>query len=382
VAVGYLRGFARLLVFALHSAAAYYSGPYPPVGRAVLHQSIPVLDTKHFAGARILVAFNEISLMSLLFFLSGLFLWPSLSRKGAAAFLRERLVRLGAPFLVCGGLVAAIAYYPSYLLTAPPHPSLADYASAWLAPDRWTTGPAWFLLILLIFDLVAIGLYAVIPTWGSRLAGLAAGAAARPLRFCLLAMLASGLAYIPLALIFGPYDWWHASIFWLQKSRALEYAVYFTLGIAVGAFGLDRGLLAKSGQLARRWAWFGLAAIVAFLIVANLIRTTINHHTERDLIWGTLADAGWVVCCALCSFALLAIFVRFARRSRLLDNFANNSYGMYIVHYMFVTWTQYALLKAHLPAVAKWGCVLVVTIAGSWALAGALRRIPIIARNV
>jgi hypothetical protein len=49
---------------------------------------------------------------------------------------------------------------------------------------------------------------------------------------------------------------------------------------------------------------------------------------------------------------------------------------------MFVTWTQYALLRTTLPAPVKWVCVLAVTVAGSWALAGALRRIPIVARNI
>jgi peptidoglycan/LPS O-acetylase OafA/YrhL len=369
------------MVFALHSVAAYYPGPFPASG-PVLRQSIPLRDAQHFAGARILVAFNEISLMSLLFFLSGLFLWPSLTKKGGAGFLRERLVRLGAPFLVCGGLVAAIAYYPSYLQATPLHPSVADYARTWLTPDRWTTGPAWFLLILFIYDLVAVALFGVAPAWGARLATLAANAAARPLRFCLLVMLLSGIAYVPLALILGPYDWWHISIFWLQKSRALVYAAYFFCGAAVGAFGLSRGLLARDGGLARRWCWWVPAAVVAFLIAANLLKTTVSHHLEQDLVWGTLADVGWVICCAVCTFALMALFVRFARRTPLLDNFANNSYGMYIVHYMFVTWTQYALLEANMPAVAKWACVLAVTVAGSWALAAALRRIPIVARNV
>ena len=41
--------------------------------------------------------------MSLMFFLSGLFVWPSLTRKGSWTFLWDRIVRLGLP-LVLGGL--------------------------------------------------------------------------------------------------------------------------------------------------------------------------------------------------------------------------------------------------------------------------------------
>ncbi|MBV9996592.1 MAG: acyltransferase [Caulobacteraceae bacterium] len=381
VAVGYLRAFSRLLVFALHAVVAYYPGPYPLHGDAA-RISMPVMDVRHFAGARILVAFNEISLMSLLFFLSGLFLWSSLSRKGAIGFFRERLVRLGLPFLVCGGVVAAIAYYPAYLQATPDHPSLAGYAQTWLTPAHWTTGPAWFLLILFIYDLIAIGLYLAAPGWGQRLALVAAGARERPLRFFLVTVAISAVAYLPLAMLLGPYDWWHWSIFWLQKCRVLEYAAFFFLGAAVGAFGLSRGLLAPDGALARRWGWWGAAAIVVFLIAANVLRKTTTHGLDYHPLWGNIANIGWVICCAVCAFALMAVFVRFAKRTPLLDNFANNSYGMYIVHYMFVTWTQYALLGAAISPIAKWLCVLAVTVTGSWALAAALRRIPAVGRNI
>ncbi|HZZ90647.1 MAG TPA: acyltransferase family protein [Caulobacteraceae bacterium] len=381
VAVGYLRAFARLLVFMLHSAAAYYAGPHP-LGPAELRMSIPIIDPKHFAGARILVAFNEISLMSLLFFLSGLFLWPSLTKKGAGRFLGERVVRLGLPYLVCGGMVAAIAYYPNYLVSAPAHPSFADYAVTWLTPGRWTTGPGWFLLILFVYDLVAVALFAVLPSWGRWLGDFVAVAAAKPLRFCLIAMAASAVAYVPLALALGPYGWWHIGAFWLQKSRTLHYAVYFFLGAGAGAFGLGRGLLSPGGKLAATWPWWTLAMVPTFLIAANLLKLSINRHADQTLGLGLVAAIGFVVCCAVCSFALMAIFVRFAKRSPLIDSFANNSYGMYLVHYMFVTWTQYALLTAPMSPIAKSLIVVGVTVGASWLLAASLRRIPAVARIV
>jgi peptidoglycan/LPS O-acetylase OafA/YrhL len=379
--IGYLRAFVRLLVFAFHSVLAYYPGPFP-FSKPLLRMAVPVLDSKHFAGARILVAFNEISAMSLMFFLSGLFLWPSLTKKGAAGFLRERTVRLGFPFLASAGLVAAIAYYPEYLLANPGHASIADYGRTWLTLGRWMSGPAWFLLVLFIYDLAAVGLYVIAPQWGRRLGDFAASAAARPWRFCVAVIAVSALAYAPLALAFGPYEWWHIGPFWLQQCRALQYAAYFFIGAGVGAYGLNRGLTARDGMLARGWKWWGLAAIAAFLIVANILRKSISAHVEQTLLWGTIANVGWVVCCAICSFALLALFLRFTRRSPILDNFANNSYAMYLVHYMFVTWAQYALLPASLPAPAKALCVFTVVIAGSWLLAAAVRRIPAVARII
>ena len=37
--------------------------------------------------------------MSLMFFLSGLFVWPSLQRKSSVTFLSDRLLRLGLPMI-------------------------------------------------------------------------------------------------------------------------------------------------------------------------------------------------------------------------------------------------------------------------------------------
>lgn len=381
VAVGYLRAFARLLVFALHSSMAYYKGRLPMTGDD-LQMSAPVIDHARFAGARILVGFNEITLMSLMFFLSGLFLWPSLTKKGAGHFLRDRAARLAVPFLASGGLVAALAYYPTYLQAGGAGAGVGGYIHSWLTLNHWVTGPAWFLLILFIYDLAAGGLYALAPRWGERAAALAGDAKQKPLRFCLIVMAVSAAAYLPLALAFGAYDWWHVGVFWVQKSRALEYAVYFFLGAGAGAYGLRAGLVAPDGKLARHWRWWGLAGLAAFLMVGNLLQFTVDKHLEQTLAWGALADVGWVICCAILAFALMALFVRFARRNRVLDSFANNSYGMYLVHYVFITWTQYALLGSHLPAALKALCVLVVAISASWLIVAQLRRIPIVARTI
>jgi peptidoglycan/LPS O-acetylase OafA/YrhL len=381
VAVGYLRAFARFLVFALHASMAYYKDRLP-LTRADLQFSAPVIDHAKFAGSRILIGFNEITLMSLMFFLSGLFLWPSLTKKGAGHFLRDRVGRLALPFLASGVLVAALAYYPAYLQATGPGASVGGYVRTWLTMNHWLTGPAWFLLLLFIYDLVAAALYVVWPDWGERVARLAKDAAERPLRFCLIVIAVSGAVYMPLALGFGAYDWWHVGFLWVQKSRALSYAAYFFLGAGAGAYGLRRGLVAPDGMLARNWRWWGVAGLVAFAIGGNLILYTVNKRLEATLLWGGLADLVWVICCAILAFALMAVFVRFARRNPVLDSFASNSYGMYLCHYVFVTWTQYLLLASAMPAVLKALCTLVVAVSLSWLLVAQLRRIPIVARTI
>ena len=58
-------------------------------------------------------------------------------------------------------------------------------------------------------------------------------------------------------------------------------------------------------------------------------------------------------------FAVLAACLRFARKpSPLLDGLANNAFAIYLLHYAFVVWLQYALLGVALFAFAKGMIVL------------------------
>jgi surface polysaccharide O-acyltransferase-like enzyme len=65
-----------------------------------------------------------------------------------------------------------------------------------------------------------------------------------------------------------------------------------------------------------------------------------------------------------------------------LDSLPDNAYGIYLIHYAFVSWLQYALLKTALPAIAKGAVVFLGTLALSWSFTAALRRIPGVARIV
>jgi surface polysaccharide O-acyltransferase-like enzyme len=90
------------------------------------------------------------------------------------------------------------------------------------------------------------------------------------------------------------------------------------------------------------------------------------------------ADLGFVLSCACSSFFLLAVFLHFARnRSRVIDSLSRNAYGMYLLHYVFVVWLQYALLNAPLFAFAKAAIVFGVTLVLSWLGAAAFRRLPL-----
>jgi len=58
----------------------------------------------------------------------------------------------------------------------------------------------------------------------------------------------------------------------------------------------------------------------------------------------------------------------------LLDSLSANAYAMYLVHYVFVVWLQYALLGRNLFPIAKVAIVLSCTVILSWASSAAFNR--------
>src|SRR5262249_54785584 len=159
--------------------------------------------------------------------------------------------------------------------------------------------------------------------------------------------------------------------------------VYFFAGAAVGAYGIDRGLLAPDSALVRRWPVVVAAAFAGLGLWMAPTAVIMEGGSESPLWLHVAADLGFVVCCAAGCLAMLAVCVRFATtRRRMLDSLSANAYGMYLVHYPFVVWMQYALLGAALPALAKAALVFAVSVLLSWGLSAALRSIPLGARLI
>jgi len=386
-ALSYLRASIVALVVAHHSAIAYALYIPTIVPHHPIHpwlSGIPIFDSHRVSAFDLFALFNDIFFMSLMFFVSGLFVWPSLARKGSGTFLRDRSLRLGLPFVLCA-VLAPLAYYPAYRLGAA-DPGFAAFCRDWLSLASlgvWPAGPVWFVWVLLLFDAVAAGIHRLASLPIAILARVASGASRRPAAFFAVFMAVSAAAYLPPLVAFGPNRWVAFGPFSLQASRFLLYFVYFLAGVVVGAGGIERGLLARDGRLGRQWPIWVAAALALYLIVAAMAFLPKADAGGASGLAGLLMFAAFVLCCGACGFALLALFRRFANaRSRLFDSLSDNAYGIYLVHYGFVLWLQYALLPANFPAIVKAALVFSGALALSWGTTAALRRIPAVARVI
>jgi glucans biosynthesis protein C len=383
LALDNLRGFVILMVLAFHSFTAYMASlprSAPPFDAPRDWVAHPIIDSDRWLGFDLFGAFQFLHLMQLMFFLSGLFVWPSLMRKGAATFIRDRVLRLGVPFVAGVFLLMPVAYFPVYRVSAV-DPSWSGFWSHWIALPFWPSGPIWFLWFILVLNVVAAGLYWRAPRAGELLGQLSAYAGNHPERFFITLVIVSAAVYWPLAALFEPWQWVELGPFAIQPSLAPQYAVYFLAGVAAGAHGIDRGPLRSDAMLARCWALWLVGAFAAFLlwlvpaalIVKGQDAALPGLHIAREL--------GVVLFAASACFASAASFLRFATMPRrIFGGISENAYGIYLFHYVFVIWTQYALLNVAMHAFVKGAIVLSVTLALSWAASAGVSCIPAGAR--
>jgi surface polysaccharide O-acyltransferase-like enzyme len=363
-ALDHARSFLTLVVVLHHSVI-----PYTHYGHT---------DAKSWIGFDFVVTATDSFFMAMFFFLSGLFVWPSLSHKSLAVHLRDRLLRLALPFAIAAVTVIPIAYYALELR----HDPNLTFAAFWwkmVTVGPWPSGPLWFVWVLLVFDLVASLLYQLSPHLLDPINRLSQESFNRPAKFFLLLLAVTAIVYIPALIYYGPNRWFELGPFSVQASRVLLYATYFFIGAGIGAAHFSEGVLSADGRLAKSsWGWL-IATLVPYSLmwVMIYIKRAILGNPDPQPDW-YLASYGFffVAFSAAILFAILGFFLGSKRPWHMLDRMQVDAYGIFLVHYPIVLWLQYWLFSYDLPAIAKAAIVFVLAVAFSWALTAALRKIP------
>ena len=371
------RTFITLLVLVHHSVVNYsYFGNG---------------DRMRWLGFDLMVLFNDSFFMACMFFISGLFVRDSLMRRGPAEFLRNRAWRLGVPFLLSIFVLMPIAYYPTFLRYHLPGTTDFNFLHFWwhtLTIGPWPSGPAWFLWVLLALDAIAALIWTIAPGVIEALGRLTFSMRDRPMTAFVAFMAFSVAIYLPMHLGFGDGAWLEPGGYPvpIQTSRILLYLGYFLFGVGVGALDLRGGLFAQNGEVARRWpVWLGFALVFygAILLLVYAHHNWVADFNAPPLDW----RAGYGVAFALFSAAMAflepSLFLRFAPGHwRLMDALRPSAYGIFLTHYIFIIWLQYAVYGLAWHAGVKAVTVFAGTLALSWTLTVLLRRIPLVARMI
>ncbi|MCG2629599.1 acyltransferase [Bradyrhizobium sp. WYCCWR 13023] len=337
-------------------------------------------DPKFFFGFDMIVLATDSFFMAMFFFLSGLFAWSGIARKGAASYLEDRIRRLGIPFVVCAFTVIPIAYY-AISLRNDPEIGFSQFWWTTITKGPWPSGPIWFLWVLFAFDLIACLLYRLRPNLLDPINRLSVRGRRRPAEFFAVMLAVSAAFYVPGLMYFGPSSWFEFGPFSVQHGRVLLYATYFFFGAGIGVANMDRGLLSAEGRMAKvSWEWLVLA-IVPYCLLWVLIfikREILGNPSPLPNWYEGIYALNVTVFSVAIMFLILAFFQRFRQSgsAMLLDPMQSAAFGMFLVHYPITLWLQYWLFDYNLPAVAKALTVFVLTVIFSWGVTAALRTIP------
>ncbi|MEH2486716.1 acyltransferase family protein [Bradyrhizobium sp. AZCC 2230] len=337
-------------------------------------------DPKFFFGFDMIVLATDSFFMAMFFFLSGLFAWSGIARKGPASYLEDRVRRLGIPFVICAFTVIPVAYY-AISLRLNPEIGFSQFWWTTITKGPWPSGPIWFLWVLFAFDLIACLLYRLRPNLLDPINRLSVRGRRRPAEFFAVMLAVSAAFYVPGLMYFGPSDWFQFGPFSVQHGRVLLYATYFFFGAGIGVANMDRGLLSAEGRMAKvSWEWLVLAIVPYCLLwVLIFIKREILGNPSPLPNW---YEGSYAVCVTIFSvaimFLILAFFQRFRQSgsAKLLDPMQVSAFGMFLVHYPITLWLQYWLFDYNWPAIAKAFTVFVLTVFLSWAATVALRKIP------
>lgn len=374
VALDYLKAVVILLVVAHHSCLAYTTFAHFDPDHYLTGSTAPVVDSTRWGFFDYAENFNDVFFMSLMFFISGLFVLPSLRHHGTLAFVRGRVIRLGAPFIVGTLLLMPLAYYASWQLTG----QNAGYLAYWrqdIIRER-APGPLWFIWLLLLFSLLAAGFHAV---WPRRIGRLSLTWTKRKALTAFAVMFAVCAAvYLPALKVFG-WAWGALFVapFYFQLSRFGLYLAWFAMGTWIGSDDLEEGLLSREGALVRYWPRWLCACVVVYNLLwflpGTLEAAAVLTADQRGAIWAIL----WVVSCVASCFAFLAFFRGAVRTRRWwMDSLSRSAFIIYIVHYVYVLWLQRAFLVVIIPASLKFLIVFSSATLLSWLTAQCVLAIP------
>ena len=324
-----LKVFLTVLVIFHHAGQAYGNGggwAYTPSNSA---EFMPWIW--HFFST------NASFFMGLYFLISGYFVPKSYDKYGGKVFVRKKLVRLGIPLLVMGGLLSLLS-------------------------GKFEIGHMWFVESLLVFCLIyALIRQFVTPPESCRVQRL-------PFWSLLAVALVMGIGSHFIRQV-SPQDHW----IWpfgilpmpLEPAHYLQYVMMFAIGVLAG----------RCGWLEKMDNRVGVASLALGILLA------IGNYVRGDGAWNGFVWRWFGIyeslMCVFISFGLLWLFREFVYGNGHFQRWcAAQSYGAYIFHMLLMLILQNATDSLWLGAFGKFLFIAIVSTILSFGFTALLRMIP------
>ncbi len=364
VAIDGVRAWAMFLGVALHAALAFTRADTG---------FCPRMDASRWLGFDVFVLGTHAFRMQLFFLIAGYFASLLVARRGVAAFVRNRLLRIALP-LALGSLVLVPLVRLPFVMALPfatqsgeaPDPASWRATQTALVWDYHNPAHLWFLLYLLALSAAAIGLrrvVALVPRRGVVQACERVVARALTAPWGVLAL---ALPAIAMNLLMPRWPVTTADS-WVPDPVVLGYYfVFFACGWVMHSRGVE---IAAVG---RRWAVLlgvGLLVLLPLLIVVGVSGlAAIGERVSALGLPARLALVPAVVVQGLFTWCMilgtLGLFMRMLRSGgRVVAYLSDAAYWVYLVHLPLVYMLQVQLHGWDVPAAVKYPTILLITVA-------------------
>ena len=315
------------------------------------------------------------------FLLAGYFTPAAYDRKGGVAFVRDRIIRLGIPWLVYMLLLQPLVYYIAYGM---PISFWSFYLLYLHGVGAIADGPIWFVELLLYFSL----LYAAWRWLARWRTPPASGEGAGPGSWAIFGfILGLGLFSFVVRL------WWPASFaprpFNLPLGYLPLYVSLYVLGIVAYRRNWWFTLTPKMG---RNWSLIALMAtllIFAGVVIPSLLQglgaagtQVAGYALVGGFNWVAFGYALWEAFMVVgLGIGLLVLFhTRWNHQGRLAKGLAASVYTVYLIHPVVLVGFAYAFHVVALYPLLKWAIAVLVTVPLCFLISLAIRKIPLVNR--
>ncbi len=350
---------------------------------------------------------DQAIIMPMLFFIFGMFVIPSLQRRGLSGYLKERFFRLGIIYVIGVIFFVPLLSYPRYEYNEDPGISFWEFWRYVFFQEKLQAGPMWVIHAILAFTLLVLAIYYLLPSLYRGISRFFNWCVNNHLwGFLTFGLFSSTVLFISDILWGAP--WWFnfGGIFSLQSSRMILITTYFLAGSVL----MNSGVLSNNEfmtKFADQWTKF--LAIYLVLAVGFMLYTPSDHNFvyNEEVRRFAMQNGGWFAAesgmwpvfqqfappillrtflhgfmCLSQVILLLAIFKKFFDQpTPMWTSLARNAFGIFLIHDPIVVWLQYYMNNQPLPIAVKFLVCVVVGISLAWLIsAKIILKIPFIER--
>lgn len=352
-----LRSFTILFVIILHVTMSYTG--FAPIQESFIRlDSVPEAYKGLFAVIAALL--NGPSLNSIMFFIAGFFAFGTYQKRGCVSFFKEKLIKLGIPYL--GGIII-LAPLTEYIVNRSwgkncnfPHYWLREF----FLPETMTPQHLWFIGILFIFFIISMPIFALLQ---KRKQKTIHTDCTRNI-LIILFLIITFFLYFGMNSLYMPYTFINIFIIRFPPAVLPFYAAYFALGVYAS---FQKWFYGERKEHIYPWAiLYALSLILYFGTFIIIPETREENHPLMALAFTVLVFSGLML--------LMTVFKKYANKtSKFISWFSKNSYGAYIIHYFMVLFVVYLMREIPLPVIVKYiaQCIFLPCII--WILSGLLK---------